>query len=82
MALVVGLISPPLATLKAKQGTLGKNVEETSMRWIASIPFLISFPILLFTGVIADRIGRKKTLLLASSALIVSKAVFLIVSKY
>lgn len=72
MGMIMGWVSPAMPQLEDANGPLGEQISAYHLGWLASATFLVAFPAMLVAGLIADTIGRKISMLMASFSFCVS----------
>ncbi|XP_048485632.1 facilitated trehalose transporter Tret1-2 homolog [Plutella xylostella] len=63
--MLMGWVSPVTPQLQSAQGPLPRPMTDGELGWMASVAFCTAVPMMLVSGVVADRIGRKATLMMA-----------------
>lgn len=70
--MLMGWVSPVTPQLQSAQGPLPRPMTDGELGWMASVAFCTAVPMMLVSGVVADRIGRKATLMMAPVSIAVS----------
>ncbi|VVC99955.1 unnamed protein product [Leptidea sinapis] len=68
----VGWMSPMTLLLQSENSTRSVPLTDIEISWIAAVSYLVSIPVAWLLAVVADKIGRKYTLLMMSLSMVIS----------